>query len=77
MRASLAPLRLAAACWLALAADFLYFGFGVTRDDNEPAISQLHGILNAVLWYGGWVLFVVLLILSWLRWRVNERERTL
>lgn len=63
--------------WLALAADFLYWRLGGAGllDDNEGNIPQWHGILNAVLWYGGLLLFLVLLVLSWLLWRVNERER--
>jgi hypothetical protein len=63
--------------WLALAADFAYWRFGVgALDDNEQPISQWHGVLNGVLWYGGLLLFVVLLVLSLLLWRANERERT-
>jgi hypothetical protein len=63
--------------WLTLAADFAYWRFGVgTLDDNEEPISYRHGVLNAVLWYGGLLLFLVLLVLSWLLWRANERERT-
>lgn len=63
--------------WLALAADFLYWRLGGAGplDDNEGNVPQWHGILNAVLWYGGGLLFVVLLALSYLLWRANQRER--
>jgi len=30
--------------------------------------------LNEFLYFGGWVQFFVLLVLSYLLWRVNERE---
>jgi hypothetical protein len=43
------------------------------RSTTEGSIPLWHGILNVVLWYGGALLFFVLLILSW---RANERERT-
>jgi D-alanyl-lipoteichoic acid acyltransferase DltB (MBOAT superfamily) len=64
--------------WLALAADFLYWRLGGSGplDDNEGSVPQWHSILNAVLWYGGALLFVVLLVVSYLLWRANERERT-
>jgi hypothetical protein len=66
--------------WLALAADFLYWwlgGAGPLDDAPGRPISQLHAALNVVLYFGGAVLFLVLLVLSWLRWRANERERAL
>lgn len=63
--------------WLALAADFAYWMFGGAGplDDAGPPISRWHATLNAVLYFGGGVLFLILLVLSYLRWRVNERER--
>jgi hypothetical protein len=63
--------------WLVLAADVAYWMFGGAGplDDGGPPISSWHATLNEVLYFGGWVLFLVLLVLSYLRWRVNERER--
>jgi hypothetical protein len=63
--------------WLALAADVAYFMFGGAGplDDAGPPISGWHATLNEVLYFGGWVLFLVLLVLSYLLWRVNECER--
>jgi hypothetical protein len=64
--------------WLALAADFAYWLFGGAGafDDSGPPISRWHGTLNEFLYFGGWVLFFVLVVLSYLLWRINERERT-
>ena len=64
--------------WLALAADVAYWIFGGAGplDDAGPPISSWHATLNAFLYFGGWVVLLVLLVLSYLRWRVNERERT-
>jgi len=63
--------------WFALAADVAYWWLGGAGQlDDVESISQWHAILNEVLYFGGLVLFVVLLVLSWLLWRVNERERT-
>ncbi len=62
--------------WLVLAADAVYWRFGVgPLDDNEQPISHWHGVLNAVTWYGGGIVFLVVLILHWIRWRENEPER--
>jgi len=51
------------------------FGGAGPLDDAGPPISGWHATLNEVLYFGGWVLFLVLLVLSYLLWRVNERER--
>jgi hypothetical protein len=51
------------------------FGSAGPLDDSWPPISSWHAALNRVLYFGGWVLFFVLLVLSYLLWRVNERER--
>jgi hypothetical protein len=62
--------------WFIMAADVAYFLLGGTGQlDDTQSISQWHERLNGVLWYGGALLFFVLLILSYLSWRVNERER--
>jgi hypothetical protein len=63
--------------WFALAADVAYWWLGGAGQlDDVESISPWHAILNEVLYFGGLVLFVVLLVLGWLLWRVNERERT-
>jgi hypothetical protein len=65
--------------WLVLAADFAYFwlgGAGPLDDAPGPPISDWHATLNAILYFGGGVLFVVLLVLSLLLWHANERECT-
>jgi heme/copper-type cytochrome/quinol oxidase subunit 2 len=64
--------------WIALAADVAYFMFGGAGalDDSGPPISSWHATLNAFLYFGGGVLLLVLLVLSYLLWRVNERART-
>jgi hypothetical protein len=62
--------------WLVLAADFVYWMFGGAGPlDDAGYISSWHATLNEVLYFGGWILFLVLLVLSYLLWRVNERER--
>jgi hypothetical protein len=59
--------------WLVLAADIAYL---LASGGEEQQLSRWRGILGWVLYLGGWVLFIVPLILSLLLWRVNERERT-
>ena len=66
------------ACWLTRAGSgLLYWRLGGAGplDDNEGNIPRWHGILNTVSWYGGALLFVALLVLSYLLWRANQRER--
>jgi hypothetical protein len=64
--------------WLAFAADVAYWMFGGAGplDDGGPPVSSWHATLNAILYFGGAVLFLVLLVLSYLVWRVNEGART-
>lgn len=61
--------------WFALAADFAYWLWEL-RQPEEQHLSSWHATLNIVLYYGGALLFLVLLIVSWIVWRANERERT-
>ena len=61
--------------WLVLAADFVYWLW--LMGQPEPGPEGWWGRLNIVLYFGGALLFVVLLIVSLIVWRVNERERTL
>ena len=59
-----------------MAADVAYFLLGGTGQlDDVQSISQWHALLNGILYFGGFVLLFVLLVLSYLLWRVNERER--
>lgn len=64
--------------WLVFAADVAYWMFGGSGalDDTGPPISSWHATVNAFLYFGGWVLFFALLVVSYLLWRVNERGRT-
>ncbi len=63
--------------WLALAADAVYWLFGGAGafDDSGPPISDAHAAMNAVLYFGGWLLFAVLVVVSYLVWRVNAGPR--
>jgi hypothetical protein len=62
--------------WLVWAADVVYFGW-MMGHTGEPGPEGWWGRLNIVLYFGGAVLFVVLLIVSLIVWRATERERTL
>lgn len=62
--------------WLVLAADFAYWLWEL-RQPEEQQLSSWHATLNIVLYWGGALLFVVLIIVSLTVWRVNERQRTL
>jgi hypothetical protein len=62
--------------WLVLAADAVYFGW-MLGHTGEPGPEGWWGTLNIFLYYGGALLFVVLLIVSLLVWHANERRRTL
>src|SRR5579859_7662624 len=60
--------------WFVLAADFAYWLWEL-RQPEEQQLSSWHATLNIVLYYGGGLLFVVLLIVSYIVWRLNQRER--
>ena len=62
--------------WLVLAADVVYFGW-MMGHTGEPGPEGWSGYLNIFLYWGGALLFIVLLIVSLIVWRANERERTL
>ena len=59
--------------WLVLAADFAYWSWQL-RQPEEQQLSSWHAVLNIVLYYGGAALFVVLLCVSYITWRLNQRE---
>jgi hypothetical protein len=61
--------------WLVLAADFVYWMWEL-RQPEDQQLSGWHATLNIFLYYGGGILFVVLLVLSVLVWRVNQHHRT-
>ena len=61
--------------WLLLAADFAYWLWQLRQPEDEQ-LPSWHATLNFVLYYGGALLFVALFVVSYLLWRVNERERT-
>ena len=58
--------------WLVLLADVVYW-LWLTGHTGEPGPEGWWGYLNILLYWGGTFLFVVLLI-SYLVWRVNQRE---
>lgn len=58
---------------LVLAADFAYWLWQLRQPEDEQ-LPSWQASLNIVL-YGGALLLVVLLIVSLLVWRANERER--
>jgi hypothetical protein len=60
--------------WLILAADFAYWMWE-GRQPEEQQLSTWHAGLNAFLYYGGAILFVGLLLASYVAWRVNQRAR--
>jgi hypothetical protein len=45
------------------------------RQPEEQHLSSWHLTLNIILYYGGALLFVALLLVSYLVWRVNQRDR--
>jgi cytochrome c-type biogenesis protein CcmH/NrfG len=61
--------------WLAVAADFLYWIWEL-RQPEEQQLSSWHADLNVALYYGGALLFVALLLVSYVAWRVNQRHRS-
>lgn len=62
--------------WFALATDVVYWYWDLGQSEDR-ALSTWHAVLNSVLYFGGGVLFVVLLILSPLAWRGNRRTHDL
>lgn len=62
--------------WLVLAADVVYW-IVISGHTGEPGPRGWWGTLNIFLYYGGALLFVFLLVVSYVAWRVNQRERTL
>ena len=59
--------------WFFLAADFAYWLWEL-RQPEEQQLSSWHAALNIVLYWGGGILFFVLLLVSYVVWRVNQRE---
>ena len=57
--------------WFALAADVVYWYWELGQFEDH-ALSAWHAVLNSVLYFGGGVLLVVLLIVTPLVWRVNR-----
>lgn len=60
--------------WFLVAADLAYWIWEL-RQPEEQQLSQWHADLNIALYYGGGFLFIALLVLSYLAWRVNQRAR--
>lgn len=60
--------------WLVLAADFLYWLWEL-RQPEEQRLSSWHATLDIVLYWGGGLLFVIVLLVSYVVWRVNQRGR--
>jgi hypothetical protein len=61
--------------WLVLAADVVYW-LWMTGHIGEPGPQGWWGTLNVFLYYGGALLFVVLLVVSLLVRHADERERS-
>lgn len=59
--------------WLVLAADVLYWLWEL-RQPEEQRLSSWHATLNIFLYWGGAILFVVLLLIGYVAWRVKQRE---
>jgi cytochrome c-type biogenesis protein CcmH/NrfG len=60
--------------WLIVTADFVYWLWELRRRE-EQQLSTWHADLNVVLYYGGAILFVGLLLVSYVAWRVKQRAR--
>ncbi|HLX32727.1 MAG TPA: hypothetical protein VKR79_08155 [Gaiellaceae bacterium] len=60
--------------WLLVAADVAYWLWEL-RQPEEQQLSASHADLNIFLYYGGALAFVALLILSYVVWRANQRDR--
>lgn len=58
--------------WLLLAADFAYWIWEL-RQPEEQHLSSWHAALNIALYYGGAVLFFLLLVVGYVAWRVKQR----
>lgn len=59
--------------WLVLVADVVYFGW-LMGQLEEPGPEGWWGSLNIFLYWGGALLFLVLLIVSYIDWRMKQRE---
>src|SRR5262249_37371181 len=60
--------------WLVFAADVVYWFWLMGQPEPGPG---WWGRLNIVLYFGGALLFVVLIIIGLIVWRATEREQTL
>ncbi|HZS30452.1 MAG TPA: hypothetical protein VFA37_04285 [Gaiellaceae bacterium] len=61
--------------WSALAADAGYW-IWEGRQPEEQRLSGWHADLNIVLYFGGGILFVVLLLAGYLVWRARQPGQT-
>jgi hypothetical protein len=59
--------------WLVLAADFAYWLWQL-RQPEDQELSSWHATLNILLYWGGAFLLVLLLVVSYMVWRVKQRE---
>lgn len=60
--------------WLLVLADIVYWLWLMGHAD-EPGPQGWWGTLNIFLFYGGALVFVLLVVVSLLAWRANERQR--
>lgn len=58
--------------WLVLVGDVVYWTWELGQDE-EQQLSTWHADLNEILFYGAPILFLLLLCLSYLAWRINQR----
>lgn len=60
--------------WLVLGADFAYWLWELRQPEGQQ-LSSWHAALNIVLYYGGALLFVALIVVSYIVWRIDQRGR--
>lgn len=60
--------------WLLLLADVVYW-LWLMGHAGEPGPEGWWGYLNILLYWGGAFLFIVLLVVSYIVWRVNQRDQ--
>jgi hypothetical protein len=60
--------------WLVLLADVLYWISPVAGRDGDLPMADWHARFNTVTFFGGWILFALLLLGSYIAWVAKQRE---
>jgi hypothetical protein len=60
--------------WLILSADVLYWISGVAYKGEEEPLADWQATLNSITYFGGLILFALLLVGSYIDWRRKQRE---